>query len=162
MGLPSYLDYITERRAENGARVIFENYTYLAANGSRLSPRGEELAEIAEEFGMTREKLISLRQLVQQINKECNERLASEKTLMYTLNEARDRILGIQYLTKHDAAEAARAVVPGDLLDLDDVYGGVMVRGAFIFVSDQAAEDGLQRYTPNDLLNGIIHERAAA
>jgi len=127
-----------------------------------LSPKGEELAETAEEFGMTREKLIAMRRWVQRVNKECTERLAREMTVMYTLNEPRDRVLAAQYLTKHDAAEAARTVAPGDLLDLDCVYGGVMVRGIYIFVSEDAIEDGLQRYAPEDLLNGLIHERAAA
>jgi hypothetical protein len=162
MGLPSLLSDIIERRAQNGARVVFEDYTYFAANDSKLSPKGEELAETAEEFGMTREKFIALRQWVQEISKSSRERLAREMTVMYTLNEPRDRVLSVEYLTKQDAAANARTVVPGELLDLDDVYGGVMVRGTYIFVSEKAVEDGLQRYAPDDLLNGLIHERAAA
>jgi hypothetical protein len=68
-GPAELLDHITERSAENGARALFENYTYLAANAFRLSPKGQELAETAEEFGMTREKLIARRQWVQETNK---------------------------------------------------------------------------------------------
>jgi hypothetical protein len=162
MSLVSLEADIIERRVQDGARAIFENYTFYAANDSRLSPKGEELAETAEEFGMTREKLIAMRRWVQQVTKECNERLAREMTVMYTLNEPRDRVLAAQYLTKHDAAETARTVVPGDLLDLDDIYDGVLVRSTYIFVSEKAIEDGLERYEPEDLLNGLIHERAAA
>jgi hypothetical protein len=162
MSLVSLEADIVERRVQDGARIIFENYTYFAPNDSRLSPRGEELAETAEEFGTTREKFIALRQWVQKVTKECHERLAREMTVMYTLNEPRDRVLAAQYLTKHDAAAIARTVVPGELLDLDDVYGGVMVRGTYIFVSEMAIEDGLTRYQPEDLLNGLIYDRTAA
>ena len=74
-------------------------YQKAARNGSveaqraydRLSPKGEELAEIADSLDMTREKLIAFRQWAQQTTKRCNERLAQEMTVLYTLNEPRDR-----------------------------------------------------------------------
>ena len=62
MSLASSQADIIERRVQNGARVIFEDYTYYAERDCKLSPKGEELAEAAECFGMTREKLIALRQ----------------------------------------------------------------------------------------------------
>lgn len=162
MSLVSLEADIIERRVQDGARVVFENSPFFTPSDPGLSPKGEELVETAEEFGMTREKFIAFRRWMQRVTEECTERLAREMTLMCTLNEPRDRVLAAKYLTKHDAAEAARTVVPGELLDLDDVYGGVMVRGTYIFVSEKAIEDGLQRYTPEDLLDGLIHERAAA
>lgn len=162
MGFRSLQDDIIERRAENGARVIFETFGSFFSNDPRLSPRGEELAETAEELGMTREKLFYLRAWVQKVTRRSKERLAREMTVMYTLNEPRDRILAAKYLTKQEAAELAPTVVPGELLDLDEMYGGVMVRGRHIFVSEDAIADGLTRYEPEELLNGLIHERAEA
>lgn len=162
MGFKSLQDDVIERRAENGARVIFETYGCYFSNDLRLSPRGEELAETAEELGMSRRKLIFLRLWLQRVTRECEERLAREMTVMYTLNEPRDRILAAKYLTKQEAAELAPMVVPGELLDLDEMYGGVMVRGRHIFVSEDAIADGLTRYEPEELLNGLIHERAEA
>jgi len=161
MSRVSYLDDITERRAENRASVIFENYTYLAKSDRKLSPKGEELAETAEFFEMTREKFIQVRRLIQEESRICRERLAREKTLIYTLNEPRDRVLVVQYVSTGEAAEIGRAV-PGDLLSLDDYYGGLLVRGRYVFVSDLAFEEGIKKYRPEDLLNGLIEERSAA
>jgi hypothetical protein len=161
MSLVSLQSDIIERRVRDGARVTYEDYTYFAEQDKRLSPKGEELAESAESLGMTREKLISVRQWLQQTIEECRERLAQEMTLVYTLSEPRDRVLNAQYLTKAKAAELA-PVVPGDLLDLDAMYGGLLVCGIHIFVSDLALEEGLKRYEPADLLNSLFEERRAA
>jgi hypothetical protein len=161
MSLVSYLADITERRAEHDARVIFEDFTYHARGDCRLSPKGEELAALAEEWGTSREKLIAMRQWAQRITKECEERLARELVVLFTLNEARDLVLGKQYITKGEAAEIAYTP-GGDILDLDDIYGGLLVRGRYIFISETAVIDGLKRYEPDSLLNGLIHERAVA
>jgi hypothetical protein len=128
MGLSSLLDTITERRVENNASVIFEDYTYLAKTNRKLSPKGEEIAETAEFLEMTWEKFISLRRWLQEISKKSRERLAQEKTLVYTLNEPRDRVVAAQYVSTGEAAEIGRAV-PGDLLSLDDYFGGLLVQG---------------------------------
>lgn len=161
MGLISLQADITERRAQNGARVIFEDYTYLAERDCKLSPKGEELAETAEFLEMTREKFIALRQWVQEISQRSRERLALEKTLIYTLNVPRDRVLAVQYVSTGEAAEIGRAV-PGDLLSLDDYYGGLLVRGCYIFVSELALKEGLKKYEPESLLKGLFQERLAA
>jgi hypothetical protein len=152
---------IIERRVRDGARVVFEDYTYFAERDRRLSPKGEELAEMADSLGMTREKLISLRQWVQQTNKKCRERLAQEMTTVYTLSEQMD-VLSAQYVSKGNAAEITGVVAPGELLDLDCMYRGLLVRRGYIFVSELALEEGLKRYGPIELLNGLIDERMAA
>jgi hypothetical protein len=161
MSLVSLQSDIIERRVRDGARVIFEDYTYFSERDERLSPKGEELAEIADSLDMTREKLIASRQWVQQTNKRCRERLAHEMTFVYTLNEPRDRVLNTQYLRKGQATKLA-PVVPGDLLDLDGMYRGLLVCGTCIFVSELAIAEGLKRYEPSELLNGLIGERLAA
>ncbi|WFU42220.1 hypothetical protein QA640_07020 [Bradyrhizobium sp. CB82] len=145
---------IIERRGRDGARVIYEDYTYFAEHDRRLSPKGEELAEIAEGLGMTREKLIAMRKWMQ----ETTKRLVREMATVYTLNEQLD-IVKAQHLPKSEAAELTGVVVPGELLDLDDVYGGLLVRRGYIFVSDMAREHGLKKYGPVELLNGLIDEQ---
>jgi hypothetical protein len=157
----SYYGDITERQVQNGARVIFENYTYLAKSDNKLSPKGEELADTAEFFEMSREKFIALRHWMQEISKTSRERLAQEKTLVYRLNESRDRVLAAQYVTTGEAAEIGRAV-PGDLLGLDDSYGGLLVSGRYIFVSDATVQEGLKKYKADALLKGLITERLTA
>jgi hypothetical protein len=161
MSWVSYYGDITERQVQNGARVIFENYTYLARHDNKLSPKGEELAETAEFLEMSREKFIALRQWMQEISKTSRERMAQEKTLVYTLNESRDRVLAAQYVSTGEVAEIGRAV-PGDLLSLDDSYGGLLVSGRYVFVSDLTVREGLKKYKPDALLNGLITEGLAA
>jgi hypothetical protein len=60
-----------------------------------------------------------------------------------------------------DAAQTSRAV-PGDLLSLDDSYGGLLVSDRYVFVSDLAVQEGLKKYEPDALLNGLITEHLAA
>jgi hypothetical protein len=55
MSWVSYYGDITERQVQNGARVIFENYTHLARHNNKLSPKGKEFAETAEFLEMSRE-----------------------------------------------------------------------------------------------------------
>ncbi len=162
MGLRSLQADIIDRRIENGARTTVEDYTFRAGYDYRLSPQGEALAELAEQAGMTRTKLIALRQWAQRMTKESNERLAREMTLVFTMNERRDRLLTCQYMRKGEASNTTRAVMGGDLLDLDVVYGGLLVRGVYVFVSDAAFERGLEKYGPDGLFNGLIDERLAA
>src|ERR1700738_268102 len=121
MGLVSFKEDITEPRVQDRALIMFEDCTYYAESDCKLSPKGEELAEMAESLGTTRQKLTALRRWAQETTKTSLERLAREKTIIYTLNEPRDRVLNAQYVSTGEAAEIGRAV-PGDLLSLDDVY----------------------------------------
>lgn len=161
MGLVSYLADITERRVQDGAGIIFDDYNHVAKCGHKLSPQGQELVELAEEWGTTREKLIEMRQWVKRITKTCKERLAREKVVLCTLNEARDQVLRKQYVTKGEASKIA-PVCGGEILDLEAVYNGLMVRGRYLLVSESAVVEGLKKYAPDDLLNGLIKERTGA
>lgn len=161
MSFVSLQSDIIDRRVRDGARIIFEDYTYFAERDRRLSPRGEELAEMAHSLGMSREKLIAIRRYVQQISKRCGERLEQEMTTVYALSEQLD-VLSAQFLSKGEAAEMTGVVMPGELLDLDDVYQGLLIRPGYIFVSETALEEGLKRYGPIEVLNGLIDERLPA
>ncbi|MDA9426251.1 hypothetical protein [Bradyrhizobium sp. CCBAU 53380] len=157
----SYYDDILERRIENGAKILAGEHILYAIEDARLSQKGEELAEAAHAFGTTRAKMFALRKLVGQISQTCEERLAREMTLVYTLNELRDRVVAAGYMTKAEAAEMAGTVVPGELLDID-LYGGLLVRGRFVFLSEKELARGLEVYEAKALLNGLIKERLAA
>jgi hypothetical protein len=161
MSLVSYLADITERRVRDGARFVFEDYTYRAKYDRKLSPKGQELVELADEWETTREKLIAMRQWMRRVTKECNERLAREKVVLCTLNEARDQVIRKQYITKDEASRIA-PVPGGDILDLEDVYGGMLVRGRYLLISESAVVEGLKKYGSDDLINGLIKERADA
>lgn len=161
MGAVSFRGDVVDRRIEHAARITVDDYVQYVKLDHRLSPKGEELEEMARDLGMTRAGLIELRKWAQQVTRTSKERLAREMTLLYTLNAKRDRILGAQYLIKAAAADVA-SVVPGDLLDLDEIYGGLMVQGVYVLVSDQTLARGLRKYRPEALLGGLIAERAAA
>lgn len=91
---------------------------------------------------------------------ESNDRLSTEMTAVFTLNAERSRVISFQAMQKGQAAEKTMAVVGGDLLDLDEIYGGLLVRGIYIFVSELALARGIEEYGAN-ALNGLISERAA-
>jgi len=157
MGLVSLDADIVDRRSESGARVIYE-YQQTSISHAQLDPQASKIASMAKSLGMTPAELIEFRQWVRRVTKECDERLANEMTVVYTLNKQRTRILKVEYVTKAEATEVA-PVAGGELLDLDQIFGGVLVRGCYVFVSDQALEDGLTRYRPHELLDGLISER---
>ena len=90
-----------------------------------------------------------------------HERLAREKVVLCTLNEARDRVLRKQYVTKAEASKIT-PICGGEILDLEAVYNGLMVRGRYLLVSESAVVEGLKKYAPDDLLNGLIKERTSA
>ncbi|KJC50003.1 hypothetical protein UB31_15150 [Bradyrhizobium sp. LTSP849] len=161
MSLVSYLADITERRVQDGAHIIFDDYNHVAKYDHKLSPQGQELVELAEEWGTTRQKLIEMRQWIKRITKACEERLALEKVVLCTLNEARDQVLRKQYMTKGEASKIA-PMCGGEILDLEAAYNGLMVRGRYLLVSESAVIEGLKKYAPDDLLNGLIKERTSA
>jgi hypothetical protein len=103
----------------------------------------------------TAAELTSFRKLLQRVEKECEERLSREMTLVYALNEPRTLVLAAHYLSKGEAAEMTK--VPGVfLLDLDHVYGGVLVRNDCVFVSEQMLAEGLRKYQPAALGRGAL------
>jgi hypothetical protein len=160
MGWVSFQADIIERRVRDEARIIFEDQ-YPLQNFTVNVQADSELTSAAQALGMTPEKLIALREWVQRVGKENKERLLRETTLVYTLNEHRTRVLAVEFISKEEAA-AKYVVAGGDLLDLDCIYRGVLVRGRYIFVSESAAAQGLSRYEPTELLNGLIEEQCAA
>jgi hypothetical protein len=65
--------------------------------------------------------------------------------LVFGFNKERTRVWGVGYLTKGEAAERT-SVVPGDLLDLDPLYGGMHIFNDHLFISDDLLFSALQRY----------------
>jgi hypothetical protein len=162
LGLASLESDIAERRIQNEARILFE-YQYPQGYAD-LDSGGDdpELVATAQSLGMTPARLIDLRQWVQRMTKECNERLSREKTLVYTVNESRTQVLAVQLMSKHDAAKMTK-VVSGELLDLDSVYGGMLICDGYAFVSEQTVMGRLREYDhPVALLNALIEELRAA
>lgn len=78
-------------------------------------------------------------------------------TLVYRLSEDYTLAKTVGYLTKGEA-EKITGVCGGEILDLDDVYGGFLVRNRYIFISESAAVRGIKRYG-SDLINGLLDER---
>jgi hypothetical protein len=70
-----------------------------------------------------------------------------------------------RYLTKGEAAELSGAPW-GHILDLENIYGGLLLRGSYLFISEETVSDGLRRYgsdfTLSLLIDDIARERAAA
>jgi len=162
MSLVSLQADINERRLENDAIIVFEDQ-YAARKRQSAARFDPQLIAAAKSMDMTPEELFDLRRWIRRVTKECKERLAREMTLVYTLNEPRDRVLEVELTSKMKAAD--KYPIPGgDLLDLEGIYGGVLVRGQRIYVSQAAFEQAATRYEndPVAILNGLIAERCAA
>jgi hypothetical protein len=52
-------------------------------------------------------------------------------------------------------------VIEFELLDLDAV-GGMFIRADHLFISETKVEDGLRRFAPEALLNGLLNRGAIA
>lgn len=153
MALAKHQEEIIERRGRNGARIVYE---YQYPHGNADDTRS------ANPFGYTPEKMAELRAFVRKVTQECEERLSKEMTLVYKLNDERTCAFPLGYMTKGEAAGKAPVVLGGELLDLDNMYGGLLVRHGYIFVSDAKLEHGLRRYPRESLLSGLIDEKLAA
>jgi hypothetical protein len=159
MAFPKYREDDLDRRIENSAAILDEYQPSLTEIDRRASsPQGEStLASMAEAVRMTQAELIAMREWVQSVIKECDERLSREMTLVYRLNEQRTRVLAVKYMSKGEAAEWAKAVPPGELLGLDSVYGGMLLCDSYVFVSERTLAEGLREYASAPaLLNGLI------
>jgi hypothetical protein len=99
---------------------------------------------MAEPLRMTQAELIAMREWVQSVNKECDERLSREMTLVYRLDKQRTRVLAVKYMSKGEAAEWAKTVPPGELLGLDSGHGGMLLCDSYVFVSERTLAEGLR------------------
>ncbi len=159
MGLISLQADINERRLENGASVVFEDqYPVRYRSNAKFAP---ELIRAAQSLDITPDELFELRKWIRREINDATERLNREMAVVYTLNAARDRTTGAEFITKMEASEKY-PIAGGDLLDLDYLYGGMFVREGFIFISEAAFMDATDRYEPADILNGMFAERSAA
>jgi hypothetical protein len=161
MGYASLQGDIVERRSENNARVIFDDLNVPPVFGQPINKEDPKIAKMAKALNMTPAELIAAREWIQRVTKECNERLAREMTMVFRLSKDYSRIVEARYLSKAEASEYG-LVIGGDLLDLDARYGGMLVRSGYVFISEKLLAEGLSKYEPADLLNGLIAERKAA
>ncbi len=127
MGLASLQADIINHRIENRAAVLDE-YQPSFTQGDWRASQGVTLGWRPIRPAV----LIAARELLDRLSKECAERLAREMTLVYSLNEQRSRVQAVHYLSKGEAAEMTKAVMGGELLDLDCGYGGMLLRDNYI------------------------------
>jgi hypothetical protein len=160
MSLVSLQADINDRRLENGAAIVFEDQ-YPARKRQAAAQFDPKLTAQLKFLDMTPDELIELRKWARCVVKKSTERLLREMTLVYTLNEPRDRVTGVEFISKMQAADKY-PIAGGELLDLDCIYGGLLVRARNVYVSETAVADALDRYEPAHLLNGLIGERHAA
>ena len=78
-------------------------------------------------------------------------------TLVLRLNKERTRFWTVGYLRKGEAAEIA-SVIPGELLDLDPLYGGMHIFNDHLFISDNLLLPALRRYGSDITLSDLIQK----
>lgn len=104
-------------------------------------------------MGLSPENWAAVKAVVQEINQRSRRRYAEERALLYRLSQERTSATNLGYMTKGEAANIARGVVTGEILDSDDLYGGVMVRAGYLFISEVKLEAGLREHGSNLTLN---------
>jgi len=157
MALAKHHEEIAEKRSNNGARII---YDYQLPQGYR---RDEE-PTASSLFSIPPEELKAARAFLKRINDECQQRLANEKAMVFRLNKERTRMWFVGYMTKGEASKISYEAF--DILDLDNVYGGMYVRADHLFVSENRLIEGVNTYGWNDdpfeLINKLLQEKRPA
>lgn len=143
---------VIEPRLEHGARIVFE-YQH-----PQPAPKRDETTN---PFLLTPTQLREFRAFVQRANRECEERLAREMVMAYKLNKERTFATSLGFITKGEAAKAT-GVGGGMLLDLDNLYGGVLAFVGYLFISEGKLTHGVHTYGPDAFIDGLISERLAA
>jgi hypothetical protein len=151
MALAKYYEDIVDQRRANGVAIMFD-YQHPQENIRRAALTGSSECHL-----MPPSELAEIRLWLQQENKECEERLAREQMLIFKLNEQRTKALPVGFLPKREAAKTI-GVFKFELLELDN-YGGMFVRADHLFISQTKVVEGLRRYAPEALLNGLLNER---
>lgn len=147
MALAKHHEEIIERRSRNGALIVYE---YQHSSGDRRA------AEPRSPLDLSPEKWAEVRAFVHEINERCKQRYATEMTLLYKLNKERTIATGIGFMTKGEASEIADGVLSCEILDLDNVYGGIMVRADYLFISKAKLEAGLLKHGTGLTLNDLL------
>jgi hypothetical protein len=145
MALAKHYEEILLRRREHGARIVDE-FVYPQETADRFDPTPEKF---------------DVRAFIQRVERENNERLARETTVVFRLNKDRTWFWVVGHLTKGEAAEVA-SVMPAELLDLDPLYGGMHIFNDHLFISDDLFSSAIQRWgsdiTPGDLMQRLASE----
>jgi hypothetical protein len=156
MGYSSLAHDIAERQLEHGARGYISPFIFPTPTYASARPSDPDEAT-ARKWNMTPEKLREFRVWVLKTMKEYEERLAREKVLVLKLNEQRTVMTLVGYMAKDEAVKkVAISVIGGELLNLDDTYGGMLVRVGYFFISEKKLLKGLERHGPDLKLDALI------
>jgi hypothetical protein len=166
MALTSLLADIIERRCADGARVISEYQPSLRGRWP-VDPRPK--GERPMQQSPTKEEWMRawgiILQVVQKHEQRYQLRLAEEMTFFFKFNADRTELSDGKYLTKGEASQLTGAPW-GQILDLEQMFGGVLVWGSYLFIAEAKVMDAFRRYgsdlTLSHMINDIAEERTAA
>jgi hypothetical protein len=122
---------------------------------------GYNLSAVAETIGTTPARVMALRAWVERVTKECAERLACEM-IVVCKREAQRTVVQVKYMSKGEAAEIVPDFCGGDLLDLDDLYGGTLWCDGYMLLSERKFAEILRKQAPalhdefNELRTGKV------
>ncbi len=161
MALAKHGEEISERRTANGAAIIYE-YQHPQANGRR---RKTDMAEkSANPYLLSPEELKEAREAIRRINQKCEERMASEMTLLCKWEEHDKGVVvtALGFMTKSEAAKITGWLASAQILSLD-TYGGFIVSCGYLFISERRVAEGLRKYGMHEeaLITGILRDRQA-
>jgi hypothetical protein len=110
---------------------------------------------------MSPETVRQLKELIARESKVWTKRLESEMVLAYRANKERTVATNVGFITKAEAVKTTGAPF-GWLLDLDSIWGGSLVFGDHLYISEAKLAQSVQRYGADEFFNGILNEGRAA
>jgi hypothetical protein len=171
--LAKHYEEITERLSANEARIIYE-YQHPQANVKRVAStesftKQRRIADVPPI--PSDDEWAAVSDFVRRANEKYKERLSREMVVLFKLKEQRTEmsaeyvISPVGCFTKGEAAELT-GVSGGELLDLDNLYGAIIGRTGYLFISESREQHGIRKYgsdvTVAALIDDLIKERQVA
>jgi hypothetical protein len=159
MALAKHYEETIERMLANDAREVFQ---YQYPKGCR-SPRKPDRP--IQQFPTKDEWVRAWKcifQVFQKNEPKYQRRLAQETTFVFKFDAEQMVLFDGKHLSKGEAARLT-GVPWGHVLDLENVFGGVLLRGSFLFIAEERVMDAQCKYgsdlTLSALIDDIIKER---
>jgi hypothetical protein len=126
VALAKHYEEICERRAANGAWIVFDYQYPVVVHPSEC---------VLSRLNLSFEEKRAVRAFARKANAMCSDQLSREKAFLYQINKPRTEAIFLGYLPKITAANIARTIPPGCILDLDNAFGGALLHEDYLFVS---------------------------
>jgi hypothetical protein len=162
MALAKHYEETIERMLTNDAREVFQYQHPQSCRSPQKADRPIRQFPTKDEWMRAWKRIL---QVFQKNEPKYQRRLAQETTFVFKFDAAQMLLFDGKYLSKGEAAKLT-GVPWGHILDLEDMFGGVLLRGSHLFIAEQRVTEAQRKYgsdlTLSALIDDIIKERMQA